>query len=59
MRPFEILEIKKTTVNVVKGGLILHRDRDQVIHAEMWAGEFTAHVDWMLVAAHGICLKRT
>jgi hypothetical protein len=35
MWPFEILEIKKTTVNVVKSGLILHRDQDQVIPAGM------------------------
>jgi hypothetical protein len=32
---------------------------DQAIRAEMWAGELIAHVNWMLVATHGICLKRT
>jgi hypothetical protein len=61
MRPFEILEIKKTTVNVVKSGLIPHRDQDQVIAAEMCAGEFIAHVDHMpgrarhLSETHVIC----
>ena len=33
MRPFEIPEVKKPTVNVVKGGLIPNRHQDQVIHA--------------------------
>jgi hypothetical protein len=35
MWPFETVEIKKTTVNVVKSGLIPARDQDLVIPAEM------------------------
>jgi hypothetical protein len=48
MWPFEIVDIRKTTVNVVKSGLILARDQDRVIHAEMSAGALITS-DYMLV----------